>query len=324
MRSWKKVSLIAVITVILGLATVKAQSHKLVFAPQWMPQAQFAGYYVAEEQGYYRDAGLEVEIVHPSASIQATALLTSGKADLISLFLVTSMSVRIKGVDIVNAGQISQHSTLLFVTKKARGITQLNQLNGKRIGVWKSGFDEVPKALMASKNIQIEWVPILSTVSLFMMDGIDAMTVMSYNEYDQIINSGMDEDELNVFPLAEYGFDVPEDGLYCLRKTYLEKGADLGKFLEATLKGWDYAAANRKYAVDVVISRMQQAHISANRAHQQWMLDKVIDMITPGTKEVEKGVLLESDFIKAQNVLSINIKDVSGFSYADFYKPVLK
>jgi len=302
----------------------QSQLPKLVFAPQWLPQAQFAGYYVAQEKGFYTEAGIEVEIIHPSANVQVTSMLASGKADIVSLFLITGLSFKNQGLDQVNIGQISQHSSILFVTKKSRGISRLSQLNGKKIGVWKSGFDEVPKALMAEKNIQVEWVPILSTVNLFMMDGIDAMTVMSYNEYDQIINCGLNEDELNEFPAGEFGFDVPEDGLYCLQSTLGTKKSEMKKFLVATLKGWAYAAENREYAIEVVLNRMQLAHLPANRVHQEWMLDTILELNKPGNKGVKPGELAEKDFQKAISILKNLYQTNADCLYNDFYHSLLK
>jgi len=314
---------IAVLLLSLSLSA-QAQLSKIVFAPQWIPQAQFAGYYIAQDKGFYQEAGIEVEIIHPSANIQATAMLASGKADVISLFLVTAMSAKDKGLDLVNIGQTSQHSAILFVTKKSGGISELSQLNGKKIGIWKSGFDEVPKALMAEKHLEIEWVPILTTVNLFLLGGIDAMTVMSYNEYDQIINSGLNEDELHVFAMSDYGYDVPEDGLYCLQSTYEKKKEELGRFLLATLKGWDYAATHKKYAVDLVLRQMQQAHLQANRMHQEWMLDKILEMMKPGIKKVKQGELLETDFRKAFKILSDYNDSEPHYSFSEFYRPTLK
>ncbi|MCE5321322.1 MAG: ABC transporter substrate-binding protein [Bacteroidales bacterium] len=301
-----------------------SQTPKIIFAPQWLPQAQFAGYYVAQEKGFYKEAGIAVEIIHPSANTQATELLATGKADIISLFLITGISAKNKGLDLVNIGQISQHSAILFVTKKSRGIDKLAKLNGKKIGIWKSGFDEVPKALMQEKNYNVEWVPILSTVNLFMMDGIDALTVMSYNEYDYIINCGVNEDELNVFPVSDYGYDVPEDGLYCLKSTYEKRKSDFDKFLQATFKGWDYAAANKEFAMDIVLKRMKEAHVPANRVHQGWMLDKVLEIVLTPNKGVKRGELLESDFLKAAGILDNSTKSEIKFTFNEFYKPLGK
>ena len=302
----------------------EAQLPKLIFSPQWLPQAQFAGYYVAKERGFYKEAGVEVEIVHPTTSLQVTAMLKSGKADVISLFLTTAMTCKNQGLDIVNIGQISQHSAILIVTKKSSGIQELGQLSGKKIGVWKSGFDELPKALIAEKNIKVEWIPILSTVNLFMLDGIDAMTVMSYNEYDQIINSGLDENELNVFPLADLGYDIPEDGLYCLRSTYENKKSELTKFLISTLKGWQFAADNKEASLDIVLQTMQLAHVPANKAHQEWMLSKTLELISPAHKNVKSGELLETDFSNAATIINKREKSSSTYLFTDFYKKLIE
>lgn len=318
---WKTVLLI---TVLLSANIIQAQLPKIVFAPQWLPQAQFAGYYVAQEKGFYKEAGIEVEIIHPTGSEQATSMLASGKADVISLFLITAMASKNQGLDILNIGQVSQHSAIMFVAKKSSGIVALNQLNGKKVGIWKSGFDEVSKAMIAGQNIKVEWVPILSTVNLFMMDGIDAMAVMKYNEYDQIINSGLNEDELTTFPAASYGCDVPEDGIYCLKSTYENKKPELEKFLQATLKGWEFAANNREYAIDVVLKRMKLAHQPNNRTHQQWMLDKVLDLMKPGDKGVAAGELKEADFLKASEILSKSKNLQNRYAFTDFYKSLLK
>lgn len=157
-----------------------------------------------------------------------------------------------------------------------------------------------------------------------MMDGIDAMTVMLYNEYDQIINCGLNENELNTFPFANYGYDVPEDGLYCLKSTYENKKPELKKFLQATLKGWEYAAVNKEYALEVVLKRMQLAHLPANKVHQEWMLNKVLELINPGNKGVARGELMESDFVKAADILSKRDGIKSKYLFADFYQSLLK
>ncbi len=326
MRNLNHYILKSVTTVLFCFLSVftHAQLPKLIFSPQWLPQAQFAGYYVAKEKGFYKEAGIDVEIVHPTTSLQVTAMLKNGKADVISLFLTTALTCKIQGLDIVNIGQISQHSAILIVTKKSSGIQELGQLNGKKIGVWKSGFDELPKALIAEKNIKVEWIPILSTVNLFMMDGIDAMTVMSYNEYDQIINSGLDENELNVFSLANLGYDIPEDGLYCLRSTYENKRSELNKFLISTLKGWQYTSDHKSAALDIVLQTMQVAHVAANKPHQEWMLGKTLELISPAHKNVKPGELLETDFTNAANIINKRDSRSSNYPFTDFYKKLIE
>jgi NitT/TauT family transport system substrate-binding protein len=279
------------------------QLHRLTFTPHWLPQAQFAGYYTALEKGFYKDEGLDVTIVHPSASVNAVEKLEKGESDIISLFLVTAISAKYKDIDIVNIAQLSQNSALLFVTRKDKNIRNLSDLNGKKIGVWYSGFDEVGKALAKANKLDVQWVPILSSINLFMVGGIDAMTVMWYNEYQQIINSGINHDELDKFFFSEYGFNVPEDGLYCLNSTYNLRKNDLEKFVKATLRGWDYARNNRVEAVELVMRIMKQENIPTNKTHQSWMLDKVLELMKPSSGEQHIGELSRTDFDKAQNIL---------------------
>jgi len=105
---------------------------KMTFSPHWLPQAQFAGYYVAEKKGFYHAEGIDVRIKHPSVSINATELLAKGESDVISSFLITGISAKISGLDLVNIAQLSQNSALLFVSKKEKNIKSLANLNGKK------------------------------------------------------------------------------------------------------------------------------------------------------------------------------------------------
>lgn len=300
-----------------------AQKHKLVFAAQWLPQAQFAGYYVARDQGFYEAAGIDVEIIHPTVASNTMEFLFSKKADIISLFLITALNCHSKNADIVNIAQLSQHSAVMFVSRKSSGIKTLNDFNGHKIGIWKSGFDESPKSLIKEHKLNVEWVPIHSSVNLFLMGGLDIMTVMWYNEYHQIYLSGVNKEELNTFFMSDFGYDIPEDGLYTLQNTLDTKREDLAHFVEASLKGWEYAAQNREYTVDLVVDLMRKAHISSNKAHQRWMLDKMLELQSIKDKTVKKTQLDPNDFNKAVNILKNSYITEQPCVYEDFFCPVL-
>ncbi|MGM0572243.1 MAG: ABC transporter substrate-binding protein [Bacteroidota bacterium] len=317
----------AYLTIFILLGTVSlvfAENQPLRFAPHWLPQAQFAGFYVASDQGFYEEAGLDVEIIHPTANINVIDYLEQGTADVISQFLITAITGRDRGVNMVNIAQFSQHSAILFVSKKSSNINTLDDFDGKRIGVWRGGFREAPMAMIMDHDLEVEWVPILSTVNLFLEDGVDLMTMMWYNEYNQIYLSGLERDELNTFFLSDYGFDVPEDGLYTLKTTREERQEDLQAFTEATLQGWQYAAENRDYTVELVVEKMREAHIPANEAHQRWMLDKVLEMQQPGDKDVVPGELHPDDFRMAVNILQERgMLERKACDYNNFFMPVL-
>jgi len=306
---------------LLSLNPLHAQLEKLVFSPHWIPQAQFAGFYVALEMGFYKDAGLDVQIIHPYADVSSLDLLKNNKADIVSSFLMDAIRLRANGLPLVNIAQLSQHSALMLVAKKTSGISEPEDLQGKKLGIWSSGFDDIPFAFLRDRNIDMQVVRILSTINLFLMGGVDVMTVMNYNEYDQIINSGINEDELNTFYFADYGYDIPEDGLYCLETTYHTKKDALRKFVQATLKGWEYAGNNKEYTIDLVVAEMKKAHLPNNKAHQRWMLDRVLELITPGNKKIQYGQLLRSDFLYALDIINMNSdgKDRK-LSMEEFYK----
>lgn len=300
-----------------------AQKQKIVFATQWLPQAQFAGYYVAREKGFYDEAGLDVTIKYPPATGNALSYLTDGTADIISQFLISAMKAKSAGTDLVNIAQFSEHSAILFVSLKESGIKTLDDIRGKKVGVWKSGFYEAPKAFLSNKKINVQWVPIASTVNLFLMNGIDVMTVMWYNEYNQIYLSGINEDEMNTFFLSKYGYDIPEDGLYVLSKTLKAKPENLRAFVKASLKGWQYAASHFDYALDLVLKKMHDDKISANKAHQKWMLEKVLELQGFKTGKTKQTILEEADFNKAKEVLQFSGSKTKTLLFKDFSKPVV-
>ena len=302
---------------------LQAQKPKLVFATHWLPQAQFAGYYMAIDQGFYADAGIEVEIIHPSATTNVLSFLENGRADVISLFLTTAVKAKTEGVDIVNIAQFSENSALMFVSKRESGIQNLQDLSGKKTGIWKSGFDEIPKALLNEKNIATQWIPLSSSVNLFLKGGIDAMTVMWYNEYHQIYMHGVNEEELNVFHIKDYGYNIPEDGLYTTPAILSEKGNELKAFAEASLKGWDYAASHPDNALDVLIDVMKNARVASNRVHQKWMLEKVLELQGFKTGK-EKSTSLSFEAVgKCLDIFGYEGYHSKQMFFEEFFKPVI-
>ena len=272
------------------------ERSKIVFTPQWQPQAQFAGYYVALEQGFYSEAGLDVTIKHPSATADIFQILTMGEADIVSAFLIHGLKAERRGAPIKHFAQMLQHSSLMIVTRKGGGIESVDDLKGRKLGIWSSGFDDLIFAMLEQRGIDLEIVRILNTVNLFLEGGVDAMTVMHYNEYNTIINCGVDPGELNTFFMRDLGLNVPEDALYCLERRWRENPEQMRAFAEATLKGWEYASANKEYAIELVLRQMKHANLPINKVHQSWMLERILDAIELGDKPVKRGELSQQDY----------------------------
>ena len=261
---------------ILLLLSCPLFAQKVRFMPQWTPQAQFAGYYVALEKGFYADEGLDVEIVHLSATTRKNALshLKSGDVDITMAQPFQAMAVVDGGSDIVNVLQTSQNSGLCCVSSKP--VSDLQALDGLRIGTWKSGFNEIARIAAEEYKISIEWVPYISGINLFVKHAVDAILTYSYNELIQLYYATGELNPDNILRFADLGYNYPEDGLYVTGK-YLKNNRDtVEKFCRASIKGWLYASAHREEALDMVMKMVSQNNISTSRSLQKKMLDEVI------------------------------------------------
>ena len=290
---------------------------KIRFAAHWMPQAQFAGYYIGIEKGIYKKHGLEVEVLHANSNRTSQDLLLDGKADYASMFLSTAISLRSYGYPLINVYQLSQKCSQVLVSHKSENIVVPSDYNGKKIAVWKSGFTEVNSAFIQKFNLNVEIVPVSSTINLFLSGGIDVMLTMWYNEYHSIINSGLNEDELNTLFFSDYGLNVLEDGIYCQQLTYDKTITQ--KFIDATVESWEYAFAHPKESIDIVIRKMNENFIPANRAHQNWMFNRMRDLFTDKNSGHLIGTLQKEDFSKAMEVMANQGKVKNSFSFEEFY-----
>ena len=105
------------------------------FIPQWSPQAQFAGYYVAFEKGIYRKYGINLTIKTGGPQSVPVDLLEKEEVDFGTVWLSTAIQKRSQGIRLVNISQIVQRSALMLVAKKGRGITRPEDINGKKVGM---------------------------------------------------------------------------------------------------------------------------------------------------------------------------------------------
>lgn len=295
-----------------------AQEHlkQATFIPQWSPQAQFAGYYVAYEKGLYRKYGIALKILQGGPNRPPVKALESGEADFASLWLSTAIEKRSEGVKLVNICQVMQRSALMLIAKKGRGINRPEDINGRKVGLWGGEFQLQPKAFLKKYNLKVTIIPQSYSVNLFLRDGVDVASAMWYNEYHTIINSGINPDELTTFFFHQHGLNFPEDGIYTLEKTFARDPALNRAFVKASMEGWLYAFNHPDEALDIVLAYMSKARVPANRVHQKWMLARMKDLILP--EDLDRGslwLLQEQDFLRVAGELKKAglIKDVSGY-----------
>lgn len=290
-----------------GLLTVitcisaKAQQDKLIFTPQWTAQAQFAGYYVAQEMGFYYKAGIDVEIVHPSVTQSAINRIRNNESQATTLQLAQAMEIINDGIPLVNILQTSMNNAMVIVS--SRGMNPLKQY-GAKVGIWNAGFGQVAIGMSIKENLNYRWIPFATNVNLFVLGAIDATLAMSYNEYYQLVQTGIELSDENVYRFRDHGYNIQEDGVYVTKEFY-EKNKDLAeRFAAASRQGWEWAIQNPEETLEIVMMYVQKEHIATNRVLQKLMLDEVLSLL----KDRESGQYefrLRPDMVKQASDLMI-------------------
>jgi NitT/TauT family transport system substrate-binding protein len=208
----------------------------------------------------------------------------------------------------------------MFVAKKKSGIKTLKDFNGKKIGVWRTIAKELITGFLKKNNINAEVILFDKGINVFLKDVVDITVMMDYNEYNRMINSGINPDEITKFYFRDYEMNFPEDGIYCMENTFKSDPDLCKKFVEASIEGWTYALANIDETIEVINKYQRNSNVPYNRSHSLWMLNAMKEMISSSGKKVKVGNLLKSDFDHLVDFLYankfINIKPL----YGDFYK----
>jgi NitT/TauT family transport system substrate-binding protein len=270
---------------------------------QWSPQAQFAGYYLALEKGFYREQGLDVEIIPGGPAVDSLAYLQDGKADFATAFLTGAVTAAADGAHIVDVCQVVNRSNLLLVARRET-VKDRDALDGARVTLWGSSFQSAYIGYFKTAGVRPRILPQYYTVNLFLTGGADACAAMEYNEYETIIQSGGDAGDLTVFSLRNNGFGFPEDGVYATSRTARDNPELCRAFAQATLQGWAYCRAHPAEALQSVMRHAHEAHVPTNAVHQRWMLDHILASIYPGEAGSWKpGVLARVDYERTRAVM---------------------
>ena len=252
---------------------LRAQDETIVFTPQWTAQAQFAGYYVAEAKGFYREAGVKVRIEHPSATQPAMSRLRRNECQTTTLQVCQAMEIIDGGIPLVNILQTSMNNAMVIVS--ARGIDPLTH-KGARVGIWSVGFGQLAICMSIKENLNYEWVRFAQNVNLFVSGALDATLAMSYNEYYQLVQAGIKMTDKNVYRFCNHGYNVQEDGVYMTREYYNQHKEQAQRFAQASRKGWEWAAKHPEETLDIVMQYVDKNNVATNRVIQRLMLKEVL------------------------------------------------
>ena len=254
---------------------------------KWVTQAQFAGYYVAKEKGFYDEEGLNVTIKPGGPDIAPPQVLAANGADLAVDWMPSALAAREAGAPLVNVSQIFNRSGMMLTCKKASGVATPKDFKGKTLGVWFGGNEYPFLAWMSILGLSTSGatpdVKILKqgfNVDPLLQNQAACISTMIYNEYWQIIDAGVKPDQLVTFSYEDQGVAMLEDGLYALGPKLKDPAfvAKSGRFLKATIKGWEYAIKNQDEAVKIVLAADTSGGSTA--AIQKRQLENVAKLIT--------------------------------------------
>jgi NitT/TauT family transport system substrate-binding protein len=284
---------------------------------QWYPQAQFAGIYVALEMGYYKEAGISIELIDGGAEANPLFNIIKGETDFATSWLSSALAVAERGGNLILLSQIFQKSGLMLVTLKESGIRSLDDLKQKTISSWGGIFEYPIQAMNLEHNLDLQLLDIGIDTDKFKSGEIEALAVMSYNELFSLAEVGLTANNLTVFRLSDLGYNFPEDGIYTSR-SLLQKDPELCRqFTQATNRGWETARRDFDTAIECTLSHHPRSPMKTPRSHQEKML-KEVSRLT-GSLNTPLGILNDEDFQRTQQALKrIGLID-STIHISDFY-----
>jgi len=279
-------------------ATYAMAADKLTLQLKWVTQAQFAGYYVAKDKGFYTEENLDVEIKPGGPDIAPVQVLAGGGADVVLDWMPSALASREKGIALVNIAQPFKSSGMMLTCRKDSGIATPADFKGKTLGVWFFGNEYPFLSWMSKLGYSTEGgadgVTVLKqgfNVDPILQKQADCVSTMTYNEYWQIIDAGLSADELVVFKYEDQGVSTLEDGIYTLEKNLNDPAMNdkLVRFVRASMKGWKWAESNPDAAADIVLEN--DATGAQTAKHQKRMMGEIAKL-TAGSN----GALVEADY----------------------------
>lgn len=318
----KKLRFFPFILLFLSSLSLNAQNKfKMTMMTNWTPQAQFTGYYVAKEKGFFDEAGLDVTIrgFPPNSYEDIFTLIRQGEVDAIVFQLAGAIKNHSAGIRLVNILQTSQSNGLIFIS--GTPVHYLNDLSNCRIGLWKNDIADLARMALAENKIVFEEIPVLQSLSLFYAGAVDAILAYSFNEYYRVLFRQGEVPEKNIVRLSELGYNYPEDGLYVTQKYYSAHRNEVKAFADACRKGWEYAASHREEALEITMKYVVDARIFTTAIAQKCMLDEILRLqVNPATGVQDFAPVSETMFNDlVNNLLKVGLVS-KPFPYKELFQ----
>lgn len=270
---------------------------------EWIPQAQFAGFYVALEKGWYKEAGLDVRLNPAGPDLKPVSTVASGSDHFGVGRPHQIIAARSSDVPLVMITHIIQDTDLRYVAKRKSGIKTFSDVIGKKVGLWLGGDEFEFLAMLKAAGISKEKVQIVPQefeVTPFLEDKIDVSEVTIYNELNVIQREGVPLEELVIFSAQDFGVALAGAGLFTTERLIAENPDLVQAIVNQSLKGWKYALEYPNETINILL----KYNPDLTRTDQVEQLKAIAKIIWIGpTLEGKLGYIDSKDFITAQNVL---------------------
>lgn len=284
-----------IVAAAMGMASsVALAADKVTLQLKWVTQAQFAGYFVAKDKGFYKEEGLDVTIKPGGPDVAPPQVIAGGGADVIIDWMPSALASREKGLPLVNIAQPFKRSGMMLTCRKDSGVKTPSDFPGRTLGVWFYGNEYPFLSWMSQLGVPTDGssqgVTVLKqgfNVDPILQKQADCVSTMTYNEYWQIIDAGLGADELVTFKYEDQGVATLEDGLYVLEDNLKDPAFvdKMARFVRASMKGWAWARENSDAAADIVLENDETG--AQTEKHQRRMMGEINKLTAGGGKLAE-------------------------------------
>ena len=295
------------LTIFLWLTSGSAMAEQFVFTTSWVAQAEFAGFYIAKEKGFYKQAGLDVVIQHPSLTSSAFHRLQTAQTNAIMMSMMSAIDFISQGIPLVNIFQDSMNSSNILVS---RWDNNPMKMKGEKVAIFNSDPSYQAMIMSHREKMDYQWVRFTSNINLFLSGAVDVMMTVSYNEFLLLQQAGFKMAEESIYRFSEHGYNIQENGVYVMRDYYLSHRDECRRFASATRKGWEWVAAHPDEALEIVMKYVRRFNTPTNAVMQKMMLKEVLRLqidrdskrreyrIRPDMVEKASQMMLECGMIK--------------------------
>lgn len=255
------------------LVSLPIRAEKFVFTTIWTAQAQFAGYYVAKEKGFYEELGLDVVIQHPSLTSSASNRLKTNQCNAAMFSMMSAMDFIAQGTPLVNIFQDSMNSSNILVSRWG---THPLTMKGKKVGIFNADPNYLTYIMSKHEGMDYKWVRFTSDINVFLSGAVDATMVVSYNEFCLLKQAGFPMSENSIYRFSEHDYNIQENGVYVKRDYFVSHQSEVTRFAAASRRGWEWVAAHPDEALEIVMKYVNKHGIHTNRVMQKLMLEEVL------------------------------------------------